>query len=124
MERGIYAAPVDELAGVGLNLHALVIQEEIDKCFSGVGPRRFGFEADVVPVTEHVVVANVIEIGALFVVGQDKTGETYADGRFATAYPFGGGDGVLNENRFCSGEIVDEFLGACFGHNLSRLASH
>jgi hypothetical protein len=64
----IDAFAIHELPGVRLNLHTLVIKEEVDESFAGTGPWRFGSQADVLAVAKHVVVSHVIEIGALFVI--------------------------------------------------------
>ena len=68
--------------------------------------------ADVLAVAEHGVVANVIEIGALFVVGKHEAHEGDADGRFAGADAVSGGHDRLDEYRFGGGEIADKFLRA------------
>ena len=95
---------IDELAGLCLDGHALFIEKEVDESFAGVGTGSFGSKADVLPVTQHIVVADVIEIGSLFVIGQDEARESNPDGCFTGADPIGGGDDRLDEYRFCSGQ--------------------
>ena len=89
------------------------------------GRGGFGADVDVLPVAEHVVVANVIEVGALFIVGEHKAREGDADGSFACADAVSGRHDRFDEDRFGGGEVVDEFLGARFGHDLIQaFASH
>ena len=82
---GIDAFAIDEFAGVGLNLHALLVEKEIDERLGRGRAWRFGADVDVLSVAEHVVVANVVEVGALFIVGQHEAREGDADGKLAAA---------------------------------------
>src|SRR6266404_6336222 len=84
-EGWINATAIDELAGVGLNLHAFFFEEKVDKSFAGIRSRRLGAKGDVLAVTEHRIVANVIETRSLFVVSQNETHEGDAEGRLAGA---------------------------------------
>src|SRR5262249_32953037 len=118
--RRINTASVNELTNVGFNFHALVIQEENHEWFSGIRPWGFGFEADVGPLTRRFLCPGKNWIWTLFFLGEDKKRETYTDGGFAAAYVLGGRYRVVNKNWLCSGEIMDEFLGARFGHNFIK----
>ena len=77
-----------------------------------MGRGCFGADVDVLAVAQHVVVADIVEIGALLVVGQNEAREGDADGHFAGADLVGCGHDRLGENRFGGGEIADEFFGA------------
>src|SRR5687767_14807823 len=105
-ERRIYAFAIDELAGRRLDLHAFLVEEEVDKGLAGVGPRSLGSEADVLTVAEHVVVADIIETRALFVVSQHEARKGDADGCLSGTDSIGGRHDGLDEYRFRGGEIV------------------
>src|SRR4249920_2745366 len=60
-ERRVDASAIDELAGIRLNLHALVIEKKVDESFAGIGPGRLSSQGDVLAVAEHGVVADVVE---------------------------------------------------------------
>src|ERR1041385_858241 len=79
-ERRVDALTVDEFSGVGLNLHAFFVEEEVNKSLAGVRVGWLGADGDELAIAKHRVVAHIIEDSALFVVGQDEAHEGDADG--------------------------------------------
>src|SRR5918993_221723 len=68
-QRRINTFTIDELAGLCLNRHALFVEKEVDESLARIGAGSLGSKADVLTVAQHIVVADIIEIGALFVIG-------------------------------------------------------
>ena len=120
-ERGINAFADDEFAGVGLNLHALLVEKEIDERFGRGRAWRFGAEVDVLTVAEHIVVANVVEVGALFIVGEHEAREGDADGKLAATYFVRGGTIDSAKIGLAAARSWMNFSARGFGMILSKL---
>src|SRR5690348_15898244 len=102
-EGRVDAFTVDEFSGVGLNLHAFFVEEEVNKCLAGVRVGWLGADGDELAVAKHRVVAHIIEASALFVVGQNEAHGRDADGGLTAADAVLGGDDRFGKNRFRCG---------------------
>ncbi len=88
---------------MGLDCHAFLVKEKVDKRLAGIGPRSLRPKADVLSVAEHGEITDVIELRATLVVGQHKAHERDADGGFAGADAVRSRNDRFGENRFGGG---------------------